>query len=91
MAARTTRSNQEIPAEARAFGEDRSKWGYVPSGMPVYAVIGYLGAYDGDDDRFLREAGDALNQADLDFARQYYDTHREEIDRKLDQIANAEV
>ena len=88
MVARKPRDVPEIPAAARAFGEDRSTWGYVPSGIPVYAVIDDLKAYDGNVDLLLREAGGALTREDVESAVGYYEAHRQEIDHKLDQIAN---
>ena len=55
-------------------------WAYVPSGMPVWAVIGHLKSYDWDIDRTLKELRGAITDEDMKYALEYYQAHKEEID-----------
>jgi hypothetical protein len=79
-------SDRTATREPAAYGRN---WAYAPCGMPVWALILYLGSYDWDIDRTVTELGDPVTRDDVVFAKEYYDSHRAEIDRKLDEIENA--
>lgn len=61
------------------------------AGIKVWMVIQWLNLCDNDFDELRRRYGEVLEQEDVDAARWYYEKHREYIDQRLREEAEAAI